>query len=257
MKKVVSVLLLLITLSSAGVDLLTFSPSSWIVRPEHAKHLLYFNKVAVDGYVTIGRVKLFASAPLALSLDNGNDRTQFGIGDIEIYGGIPFALFEPRLGVITPGVYVTHADRAWIGSQDFKIGVGGALKPHRYRSQGVLFSFESMLYFYIANDPGFGTPGSVDLFSLLKGSYFFKSGMKVNLETLINLGIVEWQWNAKGTKSVACTIVPTLSFSMPMGSSLELGLKAGAGPTYERTGARALKKSGTNISVGLYFILTV
>lgn len=258
MKKCSLLLLVLLVFSVAGVDQLTITPSSWIVKQEGSSEKpLFFNKLAFDGYFTLGRVKLFASVPLALSNDPEDDSHQFGIGDVQIYAGIPLGIIEPRVGLITPGAYSTDGDKAWIGSQDFKAGIGFALKPHRNRSQGFLFSLESMSYFYLAEKPGFGKPGGVDLQSIIKGSYFFTSGLKLNLETLVNMSAVEWEWNPKDTKTVDLTLVPVVSASKNVGSRIDLGVKAGAGPTFRALGDADVKKHSTNISLGIYIDLSL
>lgn len=253
-KKFLFSILFFLTISHAGIDQLTVSPGTWIVQSEGDRETpLFFNKAAIDGYFTMQRVKLFASLPLALSLDPENEKVQFGLGDVTLYGGLSIGKWEPRVGLIAPGIYSTDADKAWIGSQDLKIGAGFAFKPQRGQTYGFLFSLESMVYFYISQEFGFGAPGSIEIPSIIKASYYFSSGMKLHLETLVNASSIEWEWNPADTRSVTLSVVPVVSLSKNLSSFLDLGIKVGAGPGWEKLGDATLEKKATNISLGMYF----
>lgn len=257
MKKSVLILLLFSLYIFASFDQLTVAPSTWIVKREtDSGKPLFFNKVAVDGYFSLGAVKLFVGLPLAFSLDPENDKQQLGLGDIQVYGGIPLGAFEPRIGLISPGVYSTQSSKAWIGSQDLKLGIGGAYKPHRSKTMGFLFSLESLFYFYVSQKFGLGERGSWEIPSIVKGSYYFSSGAKVHLETLFTVSSILWEWTTP-QRAIGITVVPTVSASKKVSSLIELGCKAGMGPGWSKIEGADFLKSSTNISLGVYMDLSI
>ncbi len=250
MKKLL-LILFCISFIYAKVDILTISPSSWIVtgKDESLDKASYFNKLSADAYFSFGQLKANLVIPFAYTYEAHNEEYQIGVADISWYLGWQFNSFQPRIGMVIPGIY--SIEKSWIGSQDLRFLIGMAFQPHLNKNQGATFSFETAFYPYISSGFGFADAGSWELNSIAKGSYNFANGIHLNLEFLFNVSSMEWKWTTPD-REFKITAVPVLSASYDINSLIELGIKGGFGPTFSRIGDTNLEQTSQNISFGLY-----
>ncbi len=209
-----------VTALYAKLDIIAITPSTWIVAGEDQElnEASYFNKFSTEAYFSIDQFKAHLSIPLAYTYESKNDASQFGVADISWYLGWQFNKFQPRIGMVLPGIYSTKG--SWIGSQDLRLLLGFTFQPHLYKEQGATFSFETAYYPYVSSKIGFAEPGSWELNSIAKGSYHFSNGFHLNLELLYNVSNMEWEWTTPH-REFKITTVPIISASYDISSLVE------------------------------------
>ncbi len=252
MKSLLLFAMITLIISANPISMVTISPGSWIVaqkkQPGDAvTEQFFFNKIPIETYYSVGKMRGYLQIPIAWSHEWQMDRGQFGLGDITLYGAYPLPYFEPRFGVVAPGIYDT--DKSWIGSRNTKLYLGVSANNNPYKTRVVGVSGEVVILPYVSESGALAEVGSWDLLTLTKVTWEIEDRKNLALEILTNISAVTWK--GADNPNYSLTVVPVLFYNQPFGDNITLGAKGGIGPTYKWNSDTDITFTETNYSLSL------
>lgn len=263
-----SALPLVVALTTAGaplpaqgdisLDLISIAAGTWAYLPvnDDAAASALYSKLAPAAYLTLHGFKLFATLPLANTLqlrDGKKSAARTAAGDLQMYAGRSLGVFEPRIGFSAP---LYRTGDVWIGTGDVTIQGGGALNPSLHQVTPVTVQAEAMIVLSLGRTGAHTRAGSLVIPFSVKGTLQPSQRVKAGAELLGSVARRRWTWASEGHEG-GFGLVPHFFVAVRTGDVLHAGIKGGAGPQFTRQGKVEKKwhHSGTNIHGALYLEL--